>query len=50
MLGLQGTIQDDGWKWEQDALKPGQKIQTPEPLFAKLDEEIIEAETQRIGH
>ncbi|MCH8109582.1 MAG: methionine--tRNA ligase, partial [Chloroflexi bacterium] len=50
MLGLQGTIQDDGWKWEQDALKPGQKIQKPEPLFTKLDEEIIEAETQRIGH
>ncbi len=50
MLGLQGTIQDDGWKWEQGALKPGQKIQKPEPLFAKLDEEIIEAETQRIGH
>ena len=50
MLGLQGTIQDGGWKWERDALKPGQKMQKPEPLFAKLDEEIIEAETQRIGH
>ena len=49
MLGLDGSIQDDGWKWEQNALKPGQRLQSPAHLFAKLDEEVVEAETQRIG-
>ena len=50
MLGFEGTVQDGGWTWSADKLKPGQKLADPKPLFAKLDESIIERETQRIGH
>lgn len=49
MLGFDGTVEDRGWRWEQDALVPGQSLPKPEPLFTKLDEELVEAETQRIG-
>ena len=49
MLGFQGGVQDAGWVWERDALVPGQELPVPEPLFVKLDEAVIEQETQRIG-
>ena len=49
MLGLGGRVQDTGWGWERDALKVGDTLGRPEPLFVKLDEDIIESETQRIG-
>ena len=49
MLGFDGSVEDRGWRWEQDALVPGQSLPKPEPLFTKLDEELVEAETQRIG-
>ena len=49
MLGLQGSVQDAGWHWEPDSLRQGHTLGKPEPLFAKLDDEVIEAETQRIG-
>ena len=49
MLGFEGSVQDAGWRWEPDSLKPGQDLPVPEPLFAKLDEAVVEEETQRIG-
>ncbi len=49
MLGFTGRVQDQGWTWRPDGLKPGQGLESPEPLFVKLDEEIVERETQRIG-
>ena len=49
MLGLSGTIQETGWRWEPDALSPDRNLPKPEPLFVKLDEEIIEEEAQRVG-
>ena len=49
MLGFQGSLQDTGWSWDPDSLKPGQKLAQPKPLFAKLDEAIIEKEMQRIS-
>ena len=49
MLGFDGSLQDDGWSWRQDALNAGQPLADPQPLFAKLDEAIIERETERIG-
>jgi len=49
LLGLEGTVQDEGWRWSQDALKPGVDLPKPEPLFIKLDESIIEEETARLG-
>ena len=49
MLGFEGRVEDQGWTWRPDMLKPGQGLQAPEPLFAKLDKVVIERETQRIG-
>ncbi len=49
MLGFQDSIQQQGWKWQPDALRPGQPLARPEHLFAKLDESVIEQEMQRIG-
>ena len=50
MLGFHGEVQQQGWTWEPDMLKAGQALKEPAPLFAKLDEAIIEHETERIGH
>jgi len=30
--------------------QPGQKLVEPQALFTKLDDEIIEKETQKLGH
>ena len=49
MMGLEGSVQDDGWRWEPDSLKQGHVLGTPEPLFDKLDERIIGEENERIG-
>ena len=49
MLGFQGDVGDQGWTWHPDMLKPAQRLASPEPLFAKLDEALIERETQLIG-
>ena len=49
MLGFAGSVQDDGWAWSRETLRPGQALPAPEPLFAKLDERIVERETQRVG-
>ena len=48
-LGFKGSVKDQGWTWEPEMLRAAQPLETPEPLFAKLDEAIIEQETQRIG-
>ena len=49
MLGLEGSVQDAGWNWAPDQLVPGRRIQKAEPLFAKLDEDLIAVEAQRIS-
>jgi methionyl-tRNA synthetase len=46
-LGFDGGVEDYGWR--PQPLPPGQKLREPQPLFAKLDESIIEEETRRIG-
>jgi methionyl-tRNA synthetase len=46
-LGFKGNIQDSGWK--PNPPPPGQKMLEPKPLFSKLDEDIIEEETKRLG-
>jgi methionyl-tRNA synthetase len=46
-LGFDGSVKEGGWRVQ--FLPPGQKLRQPEPLFAKLDEEIVAYETARIG-
>ena len=49
MLGFEGSVTDGGWDWAEDALKSGQLLGEPKPLFTKLDDALIEDELQRIG-
>ncbi len=46
-LGFDGSVKEGGWRVQ--FLPPGQKLRQPEPLFAKLDEEIVAYETARLG-
>ena len=46
-LGFEGDIESCGWKME--APPPGRKLASPQPLFVKLDEKIIDEETARLG-
>ena len=49
MLGFEGDVEDSGWTWDSAAMKPGQQLQRPTPLFQKLDEDVIAAEEQRLN-
>ena len=46
-LGFEGNIEDCGWQWQP--LPPGQRLLEPKPLFTKLDEKLVEEETNRLG-
>jgi len=46
-LGFEGNIEDYGWKLNSPP--PGQRLLSPEPLFSKLDEGLVEEETGRLG-
>ncbi len=47
LLGFSGKIEDSGWTYP--VLPPGQEMAPPEPLFTKLDEEVVANETTRLG-
>ena len=47
MLGLPGDIAADGWNRVE--ISPGTKLESPTPLFRKLDESIVEEENARLG-
>ena len=49
MLALSGSLHDAGWSWDREELEPGHQLGEPAPLFAKLDEAVIEEEAQRMG-
>lgn len=46
-LGFEGNIEDYGW--QTNLPLPGQKLLPPQPLFSKLDEDLVEEETSRMG-
>ncbi len=46
-LGFDGSVEETGWKVQ--FLPPGQKLGQPQPLFVKLDEDIVASETSRLG-
>ncbi|MDI6814868.1 MAG: class I tRNA ligase family protein, partial [Dehalococcoidales bacterium] len=47
LLGFTGSVEDDGWQLHLPS--PGQKLLSPEPLFSKLDEGLVEEEASRFG-
>ncbi|MDA0677511.1 MAG: class I tRNA ligase family protein, partial [Chloroflexi bacterium] len=46
MLGLPGTRAEGGWSRAE--VKPGSRLGTPEPLFRKLDDSIVDEENARL--
>ena len=46
-LGFEGRVEDYGW--QPTVPPPGQRLLSPQPLFSKLDEELVEEETSRLG-
>jgi len=46
-LGFDGSVKESGWKIQFPP--PGQKLRPPQPLFVKLDEDIITKESNRLG-
>jgi len=46
LLGFEGNLEAGGWTF--DVPPAGQRLARPQPLFAKLDEEIIEQETKEL--
>jgi methionyl-tRNA synthetase len=46
-LGFDGSVKEGGWRVK--FLPPGQKLRQPQPLFAKLDEDLVADETARLG-
>jgi methionyl-tRNA synthetase len=47
LLGFDGSLEESGWTWLVPP--PGQKLESPEPLFVKLDEKIVAEEMARQG-
>ncbi|HLE81636.1 MAG TPA: class I tRNA ligase family protein, partial [Dehalococcoidia bacterium] len=47
LLGREGTPEEEGWSLR--APTPGQALAQPEPLFVKLDPEILDQEAARLG-
>jgi len=46
LLGFKGSVESDGWQLQLPP--PGQKLLSPQPLFTKLDEALVEEETSRL--
>ena len=49
MLGFEGELGTWDWEGTTDRMPPGQHLPLPEPLYKKLDESVVEEETQRLA-
>ncbi|MDE2940270.1 MAG: methionine--tRNA ligase [Chloroflexota bacterium] len=51
-LGFDGPVEQEAWDFEvlAGAIKGGSPLRQPSPLYTKLDPEVIEQETARLGH
>ena len=47
LLGFKGNLIDTGWGFQLPA--EGQKLCQPQPLFSKLDEDVADKESSRLG-
>ncbi len=46
LLGFDGSVEEQGWRVQ--VLRPGQRLQPPQALFVKLDEDIVAKESSRL--
>ena len=49
LLGFDETIINQGWVWDPNEISEGNQLKTPEPLFVKLDDSIVDEEVARLG-
>ena len=49
MLGLGDRVDGRTWSWDEEEIQPGSPIAAPQPLFAKLDEALVESEAAKLG-
>jgi len=47
-LGFNGSVEEVGWRIQTP--EQAQQLRQPQPLFTKLEDEIIEKEMQKLGH
>ncbi|HEX9896036.1 MAG TPA: methionine--tRNA ligase [Dehalococcoidales bacterium] len=47
-LGFGGKVEDFGWQIQTP--QSGQNLHQPQPLFTKLEDELVERETQKLGY
>jgi methionyl-tRNA synthetase len=47
-LGFEGKVENA--KWEVIIPEPGQQLVEPKVLFTKLDDSVVEIESQKLGH
>ena len=44
ILGFKTSVMDTGWNWDPRAISEGHIINKPEPLFKKIDPDMIDEE------
>ncbi len=51
-LGFDGAVEREAWDFEilAGAIKGGSPLRQPSPLYTKLDPEVVQQETGRLGH
>ena len=51
-LGFEGSVEQEKWDFESlaGAIQGGNPLRQPAPLYTKLDPEVVEMETQRLGN
>ena len=51
-LGFEGAVEQEKWDFESlvGAIQGGNPLRQPAPLYTKLDPEVVEMETQRLGN
>ena len=51
-LGLEGTVEQERWDFEHliGEVQGGSVLRQPAPLYIKLDPQVVEMETQRLGN
>jgi methionyl-tRNA synthetase len=50
-LGFEGRVEEDKWDFDRlmEAVQAGNALRQPRPLYTKLDPQVVEEETQRLG-
>jgi len=50
-LGLDGAVESLSWDFDElvQAIRPGNPLRQPSPLYTKFDPQVVDDEVQRLG-